>query len=213
MAFPNTPIRDTFDRADGVLGGNWSSPALGDSASPTIETNLLRFSAAAQSSACWNGNVFADGEVYFTVPTLSAVGDHVRLLGRCDTATLGAQNSYRALWVQSSGDIFLSKFKGGVQQSDVFSGSAVRTVSAGDSLGMSMAGGLITLWYKAAAGASFSSVISGYDDGALSAGYMGVGAGFGITVEPRLNNFGGGPTPAASSLLTPRSLAGRGANR
>lgn len=209
-SFPTTPLLDSFDRADGVLGGNWSSPALGDSFSPTIETNLLRFPGGGQASACWNGNVFADGEVYITIPTLSAIGDHVRLIGRCDVGSLGDQQSYRALWVQSSGDIFLAKFNGGTQRADVFSGSGVQAVSAGDSIGMSMAGGLITLWYKAAASAAFSSVISGYDDSALSGGYIGVGAGYGITIEPRLNNFGGGPTPVLPTAVP--QIHGHGAS-
>jgi hypothetical protein len=104
VPFPTTSVLDTFDRADGALGANWTTPALGDSFSPYIETNVLRYPNTGQASGCWNGVSAADVEVFYTLTQLNAAGDYAKLLFRCDTASAGSTTAYIVRVVQSSGD-------------------------------------------------------------------------------------------------------------
>ncbi len=67
MAFPTTPILDTFDRANGALGSNWTSPVTSGDVSPTILTNTAICTNGSFGSAAWAAIFGPDLEAYCTV--------------------------------------------------------------------------------------------------------------------------------------------------
>src|SRR6185295_8530517 len=73
--FPSTGVLDSFDRSNGVIGGNWS----GATAGYTIGSNQLDVNMGGD--IYWNPNQFAaDQEAYITLTTTDPADAEIDLL-------------------------------------------------------------------------------------------------------------------------------------
>lgn len=94
MAFPTTSILDSFTRANGALGSNWTSPlATGDSA-PNILSNTVVGVAATWNGAYWNPATYLDSEAFISVPSASTAFDTGLLYCRSRNANTGTGCAY-----------------------------------------------------------------------------------------------------------------------
>jgi hypothetical protein len=96
-------------------------------------------------------------------------------------------------------------------ESTITTFTALQTVSANDSIGVQVVGSAIDLYHKPSAG-SWTLIQSTTDSSIASAGYIGIGSGAGITVEPRADDFGGGTISSSLPSDTPFLPLGRGAS-
>lgn len=194
-AFGGSALLDDFNRADGGLGSGWVSPAVGDAGTARIVASEYQGSASAQTSALWNGFSAADEEVFYKLAALSAAGDHVKLYVRADVATAGATSNYQLRVTQSTGTWEVRKTVAGTASTVA---TFTRAMAAGDSLGFRAVGTTLEAWYKSAAG-SWTLVGTTTDSSVTAAGYIGIGMGFGITIEPHVDDFGGGTVSIGSA--------------
>jgi glucose/arabinose dehydrogenase len=68
VSFPNTPVLDNFNRANGAIGGSW----VGSTGGLVISSNQLK-QTGGDASPVWNGAVFgADQEAYIRLTTLTS---------------------------------------------------------------------------------------------------------------------------------------------
>ena len=83
--FPSTPILDTFNRANGAMGHNWS----GNKTKYTINANQLKvISNASNSDVYWASQAFgADQEAYITFSDISATATEQDLLLKSQSNT------------------------------------------------------------------------------------------------------------------------------
>ncbi len=83
--FPSTPVLDTFNRANGAMGHNWS----GNKTKYTINANQLKvISNASNSDVYWASQAFgADQEAYITFSDISATATEQDLLLKSQSNT------------------------------------------------------------------------------------------------------------------------------
>lgn len=197
MAFPNTPVLDNFNRADGALGANWTQSAflagglnvsLNTCASPSTSNGMLYTAGGTP------GRPF---ELYTTVPT---VGGTDYGLDYFVQANSSPESLFR---LQVHGGTALNIYRaaaGGYTQ--IF--TVAKTPANGDAFGVSVdVAGVHTVWYKLAAGGWVSQ--GTVTDTTYTSGLFGIFIG---NATVRFDDFGGGNVPTGS---TPRlSLLGVG---
>jgi len=82
--FPATGIIDDFNRADGLLGANWSGRTTGY----TLATNQLRITGSGEQDIYWNNTSFgADQEVYVTLNTINPSGSEIGLVLKAQSSS------------------------------------------------------------------------------------------------------------------------------
>ena len=204
MAFPTTAVIDTFARADGALGGNWTT-SFGDAA-PNIISNAVASSGAGWSGAYWNVAPFRqDCEVFTRVDVPGLSGQKVVVHGRV-VSPGSTWNGYGLLVdpVGGASNWSIQRFTSG---SGTGIGSAgTQAVAAGDWIGLECFRNVMTAYYKTGAGA-WTAVTSATDSIYQNDGILGFEI---FNTTARISNFGGGAASLASD--TPFPPAGRGAS-
>lgn len=202
MAFPTTGLLDTFNRANGALGANWTKGIYATTDSGlTITTNVVLSDGAggrANAHGFWNPGTFGpDSEA--TLDVVSASGTVVGLWVRL-TGTTGSMNGYA--WKRDIGGATneMSRYDAGAQTvlgvSTNGSGFA-----AGDSWGLEIVGNALKAYRKPSAGSwALESGTSRTDSTYTGAGNIGVEVWGGGT---SLDNFGGGTVTSATAALNP----------
>lgn len=107
MAFPTTPILDDFNRADGALGSNWSTPVeSGEPGTPTIWTNVFVAPGSTDSSAWWNPTTFGpDTEVFATIPTGVDKSAACYLFARTASENSAGSDNYTVVFILQTNTI------------------------------------------------------------------------------------------------------------
>jgi hypothetical protein len=202
MAFPETGVLDSFNRADeDPLGnGNWSYPLYTDAASALrIVGQVLSGRLAADCSSYWSAATFGPNcEVYATLGAIYNLVP-INLLARVTNPNSGSLEGFALVAIPNTG----------IRVEDASDGSLIgsvisQTISSGDSYGMSIVGNTLTVYYKVGAGAWASIAtrdVTGY--AATGAGYLGAYIGPQAGGSLTLDNFGGGTLSSGSASPSP----------
>jgi hypothetical protein len=192
MPFPFTPILDNFNRANETPlsnSGQWTQHLFSSLNQINLSSNVCLSINASLVDCYWNPQTFGpDCECYMTIPTLPGNGAAMRLYLRC--VNPGASiNGYACIYNMVSGtdNVNFYRIDSGVLTG---LGSISQNFSAGDRLGFSMVGSLMTI-YRAAAATPNTWVSLGThtDTTYTAAGFI----GFGISgTVGRVDDFGGG---------------------
>lgn len=193
MPFGVTPVLDTFDRADGSIGSNWSQVDTSGSL-PEIISNEAYKNAGSFADGCWNVESFGpDSEAYVTVTALPASGTCWVYARLQDTGGSGIVDGYEVEVSKTAGTFIIWR---GENNSWAAVATITRAFAAGDSFGISVTGQggevIVRAWHKMGGG-PWQEVGSYADTAAnrvVSAGRVGFGCGNDSTW--RLENFGGG---------------------
>lgn len=193
MAFPTTPVLDSFNRADeNPLGnGTWTAPALGDSGSPQVLSNQCAPDGAVANynAAVWSSAFGADQEAYFTLAVKGTGTTFVYLASRMTSETLLTWAGYTLQIPTGTNSVWtLNKVVAG--WSTIIGTTATQLVSAGDSVGCSIVGTTFTMQYKAAAG-SWTALNTVTNTAISGSGKIGF-EWDGLDAARRLDDFGGG---------------------
>lgn len=206
MAFPVSGILDDFNRADGPIGANWTSPATAeDTLTPTISSNQAAFPDLS-NGGYWNVSTFGpDCEVYSSVPTEG--GNIVHYLRITSPGALC--DGYRLLWNTAFQRLQYFRWDNGVATQLGANDDTVVGPVSGNSVGADMVGSTLTAYINQGSWAAYASRT---DSTYSAAGYIGL---FGNNATVRRDDFGGGtvvvaPSPPLPSD-TPFPPAGRGA--
>lgn len=191
MAFPTTSVLDNFNRADENPlsgGGNWGGSTSVFAAATTnilkVSTNQAAGNFIGTNSSYWAASTFGPNcEAYVTIPTVAAVFSYV--YARLVNTGTSSVNGYAVAADVLGGNIIAYRIDAGVLTSIK---SAAQAWANGDSLGISVVGTTITLYYKAAAGA-WTAVSTVTDSTYSAAGNIAAGT---VGTSPRLDDFGGG---------------------
>ena len=197
FAFPVNGIIDNFNRADEsplTDGGAWTR--FDTTALPgtlKVVGNQCLLNAAATGSGYYrNPAMYIDAEVYCTIVTKPADTMTMELVVRLQGTVTTSPNGYKLRLVPAAGTdvITLRRMTAGVTtQLASFS----QEVSNGDSLGLSVAGTVLTAWYRSGGGAWAS--LGTYDFSGDATKYTLQGF-VGVTIWPNagavIDGFGGG---------------------
>lgn len=198
MAFPNTPILDNFNRADAAtLGSNWTT-TFGQF---KITSNICALTSLSTfTNASWNVSQYgSDLEAYVTLKNATAVSD-----GRIYLRTSGLDGD------SSTGyNLAFDSFASTLQVRRQDAGGAETQLGAtisqalvdNDSIGISMVGSTISVYYKASAG-SWTLLTTRSDSTYLGSGYLGL-EGYSDNALPMYKDFGGGSLIIMRKTLTP----------
>lgn len=199
MAFPTTSVLDAFNRADGALGANWTSPAFGATGTARIASNALHMDVGGvlSSPAAWSASQFGpDVEVYCTMASLTSSFPSVE----CRLSSLLSSRTGYLVFLNTGGSQITVSRRDNGSTTDLHTYS--QAFSAGDSFGMSCVGSTISTYYKPAAGAW--TLLGTVTDATYSnAGYVSVDAYASLNA---VDDFGGGTIGAASTFV-PEILA------
>jgi len=155
MAFPTTPVLDDFNRSNGAIGSNWSTPAVGSSdVAPTINTNVVIAGTSVYGSAYWNVETFGpDCEVYMTIPAAATGWSAGFLTCRAQDINTASQDEYQ-IQIDVSGGIDLKRTINDTQSAVLLALADV--INAGDKIGMRVItqgnDNLIEIWADVGAG-------------------------------------------------------------
>lgn len=185
MAFPTTGVLDSFDRADSAsLGASWT-PQFD---SFKIVSNQCAVTTSDTYTAVLYGTAFAnDQEVYLTLSTISTVFNYGRLWVRSSSSTDPEVASYSLSWDAEFGTITVNDVTSTVETQ--LGATITQSLSSGDSVGLSIIGSTITVYYKASGG-SWNSLATRTDSAHSTGAYLAMEV-YGKTAS-RFDNFGGG---------------------
>lgn len=179
MTFPTTSVIDDFNRANGGLGSNWTAGYFGDSAL-TITSNQITSSVNNWGANYYNTSFGPDIEAYITVSS-SPNGSkilHFRLTGSLTSSPSGYYVNF--------GFGTITRLDSGSETQ--LGASFSQSISAGDSIGVSIVGSTITVYHKSAAG-SWAVVTTRTDSTYSAAGKVALEID---NNSIRLDDFGGG---------------------
>lgn len=184
MSFPTTAILDTFDRANGDPGANWTSPVWIDTQEFTIDANRSSF-PVGDNGGYWNGATFGpDVEVYEDFPVWTGISQLWLFLRVVSPG--GSADGY-VVYFNTIGTNALRYYRldgGALTQ---LGASENLTTASGDSFGGSMIGSTLSGYQKTG---GWSGALSTRTDATYSAsGYIGH-----YCDNPLIfgDNFGGG---------------------
>jgi hypothetical protein len=161
MVFPTTPVLDNFNRANGALGANWTSP-FNFGVAAQIVSNAYS-SPNGSGDAAWAATVFAAGpvEAYATIAGLPG-SSQIMEVGFVQDSTNG--NGYTMRYVTGTGFQFI-RYQSGF--ADAILGSDSRVAQIGWRVGVSKYctsdpnfGNTITSWWIDPGTGSFSRIWS-----------------------------------------------------
>lgn len=184
--FPLTPVLDAFTRANGAVGTNFNVYSGGFN----ITSNAITPSGGAASSniAIWSLASFTeDQEAYIKMTTKGSNGDNIALYLRGNLASL---NSYVVVALPASNEINVYRLDAG--SATQLGATISQSLSSGDSVGASIVGSTITVYYKASAG-SWTALTTRSDSTYSTGSQIGFGSTVGAsTADIVLDDFGGG---------------------
>lgn len=176
MAFPTTSLLDAFTRANSAnLGANWTNQPYYFDDNWTIVSNQAGTTAATgwnRSGGYWSASTFgADIEAYLTVAALPPAFKKIQVLGRIQSP--GTSGNGYCL------DLFLNNTQWEYRIYRIDAGSLTQlgstvngTLTAGDTLGISVVGTAITGYQKT--GGTWSTILSQTDATYSGVGYIGM---------------------------------------
>lgn len=204
MAFPVSNVLDNFNRANEnpLTTTNWGA-SFSPAADPfQVVTNAATTTSGGQGycAAYWKTSFTGSIEVYLTITTVPANGTSVWLdIITNATINSASPNIYQMQISKLAGTDTIKVFR-----VDAGVGSLLATynqeVANGDSVGLSLAGGVLTAFYKSGAGAW---TFLGTSNDLTYKGTFNIGFETdGEASAPIFDNFGGGNI---SGILTSRS--------
>lgn len=207
MAFPTTSVLDTFTRANGNIGGNWSAPEYaGGSTPPQISGNQLTGSGANYCDAYINNiTPGPDVEAFVTIPTRGANGDELYIDVRIQSPNSASLSCYQ-LWLlfgTSTVTWSILRITSGGSVSTSLATEVTQQVSNGDTVGIEVTGTTTTTvrGLRKPSGGSWAQVISGTDSSSpiVSSGRIAIGVK-GTTIK--LDDYGGGTVTSGLQSAT-----------
>jgi hypothetical protein len=183
---PVTPILDTFNRANGAAGSNWSliAPtgfaAMNVSGQTAVDSSTTKFAWNFWNAASFGPNV----EAYCTISTAGA--DTFRIGAR----VTGGTASYTGYFASITGTGAWSIIRIDAGAPTTLASGVTQTLAAGDKIAIRIIGSRVTALHYTTA-AQWSQVLS-YDTAADTVKYTGAGR---IATEFRagaIDDFGGG---------------------
>lgn len=212
MTAPSLGILDTFNRANGALGPNWSSPTYSGDSSPTIISNACgQSSGTSFADANWSAASFGpDSEVYATLSAVPAAANQAYLQARIQNPNNALMSAYTLIVNKAAGTDTVDLMRT-IANVDTSIGTRSQEVAAGDAVGLVVLGAgatvTIQIWYKASGGAWAQLGADISDTDALrivAAGAIGLGT---QAAAARWDDFGGGTqvaSAASAPLFAPR---------
>jgi len=183
VAFPTTGILDDFNRANEgpPPSANWTGPWRTANLL-VVNTNQLARSGG-NADAYWNPTTFGPNmEAFATLPVLPVVGAAI-LGGRLQSPGAGTTDGYATSWSPASSGSLVFYRSDNAALTQLGATVTSTSVSAGDQIGMSVVGSVIS-WYLN------GSLVDTRSDATYSgAGYIGAGCN---DATLRMDNFGGG---------------------
>jgi hypothetical protein len=187
MALPAT---DSFDRANGALGANWSL-GWATIAGFTVVSNTAQLASVNDEGVnYWSADTFGDNQ--YAQCVISTIGG--AYVGAGPAVRYSASGGYHAAYDQDTGAIRISRRSGG---SNTNIASTSFSVSAGDTLRLEISGSNLTLYVNGTSRLTTSD----------STHASGAGGIYGWHASPTIavNNFeAGNLTAAAASIVIPR---------
>jgi hypothetical protein len=201
MAFPTTAVLDNFDRANGGLGANWSGPVINGNGRMAIISNQVQ-PGAAGADDYYNVATYAECEVYCDMPALPAANKIAWIMARIVSPNVAnATDGYEIDYTYKTTTDTIQVYRIDNSSWTQLGATISQDFSAGDSLGMEIAGGTITPYRKT--GGSWAALSARSDATYSAAGYIAFG-GDDVT-SMRLDNFGGGTIVAAGGSIAPHA--------
>jgi hypothetical protein len=196
VAFPTTTLKDDFNRANGLLGANWTTMSGANPPRITSNQGGNNGASGAYVGAVYNVATYGpDCEAYITVPVVS---DYVGVYARM-TST-GSTDGYQASWAVSA--LTLQRNSGGGQ---VQIGSATVAQSNGEKLGIECIGSTIKVYTDT--GGGWVERISAVNTDYTLAGYIGFDL-YDVAALTRVDDFSGGTYVSPVDDTTKPSLPG-----
>lgn len=192
MAFPTTSVLDNFNRADGALGSNWSTPTF--AAGFNISSNVA-FGSTTGNIQYWNVATYGpDFEIYADIPNLPGSGQQCGLTGGVlqQTSAITLDGYAVAYTHGSPGTLAIQRITNGVVAATVASSS--QTLSAGDQIGLSRVGTTLTSYING------TQIDTGTDSTHTGAGYLLM---FSTNTTNSFDDFGGGTLSGAAATSRP----------
>lgn len=210
MAFPTTGVLDTFDRANGGLGSNWSDEPFNDSVggSFAIFSNRIDIATGVYCSAWYNAATYGpDTEVYIDVDVASNNFTWLTLWLRISSPSASAStgDGY-GVEISWDGNLAFYRMDNGV--STDLGDQAVSALSDGDGFGASMIGSTLQA-YRRQSGVWSTFGTPVVDSTYSAGGYLGISS-YDAAGAAFYNNFGGGTVVPATSTLRSLMLTGVG---
>lgn len=192
MAFPTTPLLDTFNRANENPvsgGGNWLSPLKNGQNFLQLVSNTVTTQAIEQRcSSYWSASFTADQEVYCDIPDFeSLLSLHIRQSSPDTISRDGYSIELSGLTGPGNIAFFRSD-----SASDTSIGSTISaSFTVGDGIGLSIVGSTLSVYQRAGASGTWLLLGTATDSTHASGNFIGV-EGFSFSLNPLLDNFGGG---------------------
>jgi hypothetical protein len=198
--FPSASILDSFNRADGPIGSNWSGAvAAYGIAADRLDVN-------GNGSILWKVSPFgAEQEVYMTLSTVDSGASSMSLLLKSQSSSTASQGALRVLYSPGSQTIQVWTYatsQGWIQRGANMAAPLV----SGDTLGARDSGAAVEIYRNGALLGSRD--ISAWPH-AAAAGYLGLWMASASAAV--LDDFGGG-TIGLAATATPQSTATAGAS-
>lgn len=210
-AFPITSILDSFNRANEgpPPSASWGGRLYSSGFQFKVSSNALILengSANGDSKTdYWGASFSADQEAYITVSTKSTNVSQYPIWFdmRMQTPGTSGLDGYEVAFfpVAGAANDTIQMYRIDNESFTTLGGLITQEVSAGDSVGVSVIGSTITVWYKASAG-SWTSLGTQTDATYGSAGYIGIGAADTTSPTWVLDNFGGGSISSSRRRVT-----------
>lgn len=193
MSFPTTSVIDDFNGANQgpPPDSNWNDMFGG----MIRDTNQCKWNNFSHGIIGWNPGTFTETEAYVKIVTMPAGLSRAGLYFRFNSLVHASADGY-FVYAEDDGagsnTVQAWKILNGSLDTQLGS-SIAQTVVSGDSLGISMSGNIMEIWYKSGAGA-WTSLGTRTDSTYSSAGYIGLRI-YGTVV---LDDFGGGEIVTAT---------------
>lgn len=206
MAFPTTSTLDAFDRAneDPLANGTWGGISYNNGDKFKISSNTcVPETSTLYNTQYWNTSFNADQEAFITINTKGSVdGDAIWFDMRIQNVGTTSMSGYEIAFSNSlAGTDTITVYRIDNMGFTALGAAISQEITVGDSVGVSIIGSLITVWYKAGAGSWIN--IGMRTDSTYGAGYIGIGASGHAVPAIVLDTFGGGN--ALKGILTTRS--------
>lgn len=192
-SFPCNPVLANFNQAnEGPPITGWSQTNLfsADTRGFQISSNVAQNSVSSSNADYWNAGTFgAKQEAYVSIAVKGSGSDSTGVLLRLTNPASSSITGYLII-ADANTSIFVYRIDNSTTIVQVGS-TFTQTITNGDSMGASIDGSTITVYYKVAAG-SWTSLGTRTDATYSSAGFIGMWGDGGSIAQVKTDDFGGG---------------------
>lgn len=195
MAFPTTGVLDTFNRANGAIGSNWTNDTIGQGATAyTILGNVMDSGSGLYAEMYWNPATYGpDCEVYATVATIgNGTGPSFGLMIRAQSPGSASCDGYRLTIEPAVSNRWTVSEVLNAGETTLATGT--QAVSAGHKIGLEAIGNAIKAYYYN--GSSWSNVVDTTDPNNTYSGAGNIGiwsySGASAATDHQYDDFSGG---------------------